>query len=191
MDNLDILAKLETRNSKLETSDLEKILLKNRGLTKKQDIEEFLNPDISKITIKSLGINQKAVDKTLKRIKKSINEKEQIIIYGDYDVDGITASAILWETLRDVGANVMPYIPHRVTHGYGLSQIGLEDMLSQFPGAKVVITVDNGIVADKGVNFANKKGLDIIITDHHLPSSKLPKACIGRRIIFSNIYCES
>ena len=176
MDNLEILAKFEIRNSKFEISELEKILLKNRGLTAKKAIEEFLSPDIKKISTKSLGINQKAVDRSLKRIKQAIDKKEQIIIYGDYDVDGITASAILWETLRDAGASVMPYIPHRVTHGYGLSEKGVEDMLKDYSAAKVVITVDNGIVADKGVEFANKKGLDVIVTDHHLPSKKLPKA---------------
>lgn len=178
MDKLELISniKFHPPTRRIKSKKLQEILLKNRGLITEKEIKEFLNPDIKKISIKSLGINQKTVGKSLKRIRTAIDNKEKIIIYGDYDVDGITASAILWETLRDVGADVMPYMPHRVTHGYGLSEKGLADMLKEFPKAKVVITVDNGIVADNGVNFANKKGLDVVITDHHLPSKELPKA---------------
>ncbi|MBI4097506.1 MAG: single-stranded-DNA-specific exonuclease RecJ, partial [Candidatus Levybacteria bacterium] len=106
----------------------------------------------------------------------AIEKKEQIIIFGDYDADGVSGTAILWETLNSLSANVMPYIPHRVEEGYGLSVKGIENLLKTFPNTKLIITVDNGIVANKAVEFANSLGLDVIITDHHVPGKNLPKA---------------
>ncbi|MDE2588104.1 MAG: single-stranded-DNA-specific exonuclease RecJ, partial [Patescibacteria group bacterium] len=102
--------------------------------------------------------------------------KEKIIVFGDYDVDGITGTAVLWETLYKQGADVTPYIPHRVDEGYGLSIKGIENVLTQFPDTRLIITVDNGIVANEAVAFANKKGIDVIITDHHTIGEKLPDA---------------
>lgn len=160
--------------SNFDASKFEQILLQNRGFKTKNQQEEFLNPDLSKITTKSLGIDKKAIEKTLTRIKEAIENKEQIIIYGDYDVDGICATAILWETLRGVSANVMPYIPHRVKHGYGLTVKGISDMLLRFPNTKLLFTVDNGIVAYEGSKYAKEKAIDVVITDHHLPSSEFP-----------------
>ena len=176
MDNLELISKFKFNSSNFQTKKLEEILLQNRGIKSEKEKKEFLNPDISKITANSLRISLTDVKKTLKRIEQAIDSKEQIVIYGDYDVDGVTACAILWETLRDIGADVMPYIPHRVKHGYGLSEKGIEDMLSQFRKTKLVFTVDNGIVANQAVDFAKEKNIDVIITDHHLPSKELPKA---------------
>src|SRR3989344_7749625 len=173
------------QNSELRIQNLNikktiKILLKNRGIKKKKEIDEFLKPDLKKITAASVDIDKKHLEKTIKRIKRAIAKKEEVIVFGDYDVDGISGAAILWETLTEAGAKAMPYIPHRLDEGYGLSKIGIDNLLLKNPKIKLIITVDNGIVASKAVEYANKKGIDIIITDHHVPlaggSKNLPKA---------------
>ena len=168
-----------SRRTKFKVDDLVKILLENRGFKTKKEIEDFLNPKLSDITIDSLKINKSELKKALLRIKKAIKEKQKIIIYGDYDVDGVCASAILWETLNSLKANVMPFIPSRFEEGYGLSEEGINNLL-RTGKVDLIITVDNGIVANSAVNYANKKGIDVIITDHHLPpvggAKELPKA---------------
>jgi single-stranded-DNA-specific exonuclease len=116
-----------------------------------------------------VGIDKKQLTKAIKRIEKAIEEKEQIVVFGDYDVDGICGAAILWETLFALNPNTMPYIPHRVDEGYGLSSKGISNVQLQIPGVKLIITVDNGIVANEAVEFANSHEIDVIITDHHLP----------------------
>ena len=160
----------------LETEDVIKILLKNRNINTKKEKEDFLNPQISSVKIDKVKINIAQVKKSIKRIKEAIKKKEQIIIFGDYDVDGICGSAILWETLNELGANVMPYIPHRIDEGYGLSIKGIDNLKKLYKNLKLIITVDNGIVANDAVEFAKKEGIDVIITDHHVPSKILPKA---------------
>ncbi len=155
---------------------LSKVLLANRGLKTKKEIDEFLNPKLENITTKNVGIDSKQLQKAIERIRKAIKKKEEVIVFGDYDVDGICGSAILWETLTEAGAKALPYIPHRLDEGYGLSKIGIDNLLLKNPRIKIIITVDNGIVAGKAVEYANKKGIDIIITDHHVPSKNLPKA---------------
>ena len=167
-------------NHKPQIDAIVKIILSNRGLKTKKEIDEFLKPDLKKITAVSVGIDKKHLEKTIKRINKAIAKKEEVIVFGDYDVDGISGAAILWETLTEAGAKAMPYIPHRLDEGYGLSKIGIDNLLLKNPKIKLIITVDNGIVASKAVEYANKKGIDIIITDHHVPlaggSKNLPKA---------------
>ncbi len=160
----------------LGIKEIIQLLLENRGLTSKKDIDAFLHPDLSKVTPKNVDIDLSQLKKALKRIQLAITKKEQIVIFGDYDVDGITASAILWETLYALGANVSPYIPHRKEEGYGLSKIGIKNLESKVKDVKLIITVDNGIVAHEAVDFANEQGIDVIITDHHTVSESLPKA---------------
>lgn len=159
-----------------KTSGIVKILLKNRGIFSKKEVDEFLNPRIESITLQTVELNKKEVQKSVARIKKAIKEGEQIVVFGDYDVDGITGSAILWETFNLLGAKVLPYIPNRIEEGYGLSVRGIENLNKKIPNTKLIITVDNGIVANEAVDFAIKQGIDVIITDHHLPSKVLPKA---------------
>lgn len=176
MKKWEVLQKLHIKNQKSSVEDLVKLLLKNRGINSEKEQEKFLNPKFSDITIKNVGIDKKNLAKTVKRIKSAIKNKEQIIIFGDYDVDGITGSAILWETLNSIGAKILPYIPNRIDEGYGLSIKGIENLKSQIQNPKLIITVDNGIVANEAVDFANKNGIDVVITDHHLPGKILPKA---------------
>lgn len=170
----EIESKAETGN--LGADKILKIILKNRGIVKQRDINEFLNPKIETINANSLGIDKAQTKKTISRIKKAIKNKEKIIVFGDYDVDGITGSAVLWEGLKSLGADVMPYIPNRIEEGYGLSIKGIVNLKKQYEDTKLIITVDNGIVANDAVDFAKEQGIDVIITDHHVPSVKLPNA---------------
>ena len=155
---------------------LTKILLSNRRIKTKKEIEEFLNPKLSNVTINNLTIDSKQLNKAVLRIKNAIKTGEKIVVFGDYDVDGICGTAILWETLNAMGANVSPYIPHRMDEGYGLSLTGISNIKNKISNIELIITVDNGIVANEAVNFANEQGIDVVITDHHVPSKKLPKA---------------
>src|SRR3989344_4667364 len=149
-------------------------LLINRGLQTKKEQDAFLNPSLRELEKPFFDTRQ--LKKALERIKKAIANREQIIIYSDYDVDGITGSAILWETLHGLGAHVMPFVPDRFKHGYRLSEKGIGDLLVQFPKTTLVITVDNGITAVKQVALLNRKGIDTIIPDHHTVPKKKPNS---------------
>src|SRR3989344_2585089 len=137
----DLQSRLQLKRNKFNIEELIKVLLENRGIKTKKEIEDFLNPKLSDLDINSLGISKEDLEKTLKRIKTAIKKKELIIIFGDYDADGITGTAILWETLNELGANVMPYIPNRITEGYGLSEKGVDGMRAKYPEVSLVITV--------------------------------------------------
>lgn len=173
-ENYEILNDLRFENG-IDPKRLVKILLKNRGIGN-SDFKTFLNPDLKTVSAKSVGINLSEFEKSLTRVREAIKRKEKIAVLGDYDVDGICGSAILWESLRDKGADVLPYIPNRFEEGYGLSKEAISNLLSQMPDVKLIITVDNGIVAGSGVDFAKENGIDVIITDHHVPGKKLPNA---------------
>ena len=154
-----------------KNDDLIEQLLINRGIKTEKEKELFFHPKISDFK-KDLQIP--GIEKAIKRIKEAIEKGEQIIVYGDYDVDGISASAILYKALASLGAKVLPYIPHREKEGYGLSRVGLE--FARDSGATLVITVDNGIVAFEQAKIEKELGLDLIITDHHVPQEEKPDA---------------
>ncbi|OGD85769.1 single-stranded-DNA-specific exonuclease RecJ [Candidatus Curtissbacteria bacterium RBG_16_39_7] len=161
---------LLSKKSPTSADEILKILLQNRGLNSKKETKEFLEPDLNSL----LNLKLSDIEKTIKRIKKAIENGEEIIVYSDYDADGICGTAILWETLNIFGAKVLPYVPHRQKEGYGFSKAALKDLAKK--GAKLIITVDHGITAEEEVDFAAKLDIDVIITDHHLPPKKLPKA---------------
>lgn len=151
-----------------------KTLLVNRGLKTKKQQEEFLNPKKpEELTSKNVGISLAEIKKAIARIKKGVKNKEKIIVYGDYDTDGVCATAIVWETLHQLGAQAMPFIPKR-EEGYGMKMERLEQMAKE--EVKLIITVDQGIVAVKQAQKAEELGLDLIISDHHIPGEKRPKA---------------
>lgn len=116
----------------------------------------------------------KDMDKAVERIERALDSEEPIVVFGDYDVDGVTATALLFEHLRGMGANVRCMLPSREGDGYGLSRRALESVAAK--GYKVVITVDNGISAVEEAAYAKELGLDLIITDHHLALEVLPQA---------------
>ena len=146
-------------------------ILVNRGITEKNQIEKFLNPKRSDFyNPYGMPDMEKAVD----RIIKAIENKEKIMIYGDYDVDGITSVTVLKSFLLERGANVTEYIPNRLEEGYGLNKKAIEYIASQ--KNQLMITVDCGISGIDEVAYATKLGIETIVTDHHEPGSELPKA---------------
>ncbi len=162
--------------SKSKNKDVLKVLLANRGLKTKKEIEGFLNPKKPEdLMFKDVGLDSKQIRKAVQRIKQALKKKEKIIVYGDYDTDGICATAILWEALHQLKAKALPFIPKR-EEGYGLRVERIEEMAEE--GVKLIITVDQGIVAYSQVERANKLGLDVIITDHHVPGEKKPQALV-------------
>lgn len=146
------------------------LLAKNRELTTKEKLNRFLSPKLEDILKVNLSDTQKAIE----RIKKAIKNRQKIIVYSDYDADGICATAIMWETLYDLGAQVLPYVPHRIKEGYGLSNGAIDKLAKK--GVKLIITVDHGVTANDQVAHAKSLGLDVVITDHHILPKKLPQA---------------
>lgn len=161
-----------------QSGDIIAVLLENRGLTTKKEVSEFLSPPKpDTLTAADVGIDATDLRRAVARIKKAITNKESIVVYADYDADGITAGAIMWETLHRLGATVMPYIPHRVEEGYGLSTKDIDAVRSQYDPS-LIITVDHGITAVDKVSYAKKLGIDVIVTDHHVKPDKLPECTI-------------
>jgi len=146
-------------------------LLYNRGLTEPSQLESFITGD------KRLSGNPSLlpdIQLAVGRIYRALLSGENIAIYGDFDADGITGTALLVQGLSSLGGKVIPYIPHRLTEGYGLKTAALENLHRR--GISLVITVDCGITALAEVKRANRLGLDIIITDHHSPLAEIPPA---------------
>lgn len=146
-------------------------LLFNRGIKTKKEKKQFFNPQLSDYK-KDLDLS--GIDKATRRVLGAVKNQELIVVYGDYDVDGVCGAAVLYFGLTSLGAKVLPFIPHREKDGYGLSKEGVQEAKEK--GAKLIITVDNGIVAIEAAKFAKKLGLDLIITDHHQPLDKKPEA---------------
>ena len=168
----EILSKEKT----LSEDKIIKILLKNRGIVSEKEKKEFFDPtDPMKITLKSLDIEESEVKKAVDRIKKAKKTGEHVIIYGDYDADGITGTAILWESLHELGIFVLPHIPERFSEGYGLNLESVTKLKKEDPKLGLIITVDHGIVAGGKVDEVRKLGIDMIITDHHQAGKKIPK----------------
>ncbi len=141
-------------------------LLWNRNLKEKKQIDDFLNPDYSQLHDPMLLPN---IERAIERIKKALENKEKIIIWGDYDCDGICASTILYTVLKDLGVderNIDVYIPDRNREGYGLNIPQLNEVIKN--QASLIITVDCGITDFEEIEYANKFGVDIIVIDHHV-----------------------
>lgn len=156
-------------------------LLYNRGLKTEKEKEEFLYPRLENYQAE---FDLPGIKTAKKRIKKAIEDKELIVIFGDYDADGVCGAAVFYLGLTSLGARVLPYIPHREKEGYGLNKLGL--LYAKDQGAGLVITVDNGIVSAEAAGFAKELGLDLIITDHHLPGEIKPEALA---IVHSTAMC--
>lgn len=155
-------------------------ILDDRGLSAPESAEAFFHPpDPLTISPEDVGIDRAELDLALERIKQAITTQQPILIFGDYDADGITATAILWESLHSLGAAVTPFIPVRERHGYGLSVVGLEEALGIYGDVKpLVITVDNGVVAHEAADYLAGNGIELIITDHHQLTDTRP-ACLA------------
>lgn len=147
-----------------------KILL-NRGFDSPETVEKFLNPQLSDLRDPFLLLG---MDKAMERVTKALLANEKIVIYGDYDVDGITATSLLYIIFNKLGAQVDYFLPNRLVEGYGLSVDGINEVKKQ--GADLIITVDTGINAIDEVAYAKSQGIEVIITDHHEPREILPEA---------------
>lgn len=153
--------------------EIENVLLKNRGIITQKEKQEFLNPpNPDTISLEDVKIDQKEIKSAIKRIKQAKENKEEVIVYGDYDVDGVCATAILWETLYKAKLKVLPFIPNRFNDGYGLNPITIQTLKEKNKNLSLIITVDNGIVAHEALKEAKKLGIDVIVTDHHTTDDK-------------------
>jgi single-stranded-DNA-specific exonuclease len=155
----------------LGVSDSLANLMVQRNITSSEEAEAFFNPSLDYLhdpfLMKDMNI---AVD----RISTAVKKNEKILVYGDYDVDGTTAVALMYSFLKDQYSNVDYYIPDRYKEGYGVSFQGLDYAFQT--NCKLVITLDCGIKAVEKVKYARTKGLDVIICDHHYPGDEIPKA---------------
>lgn len=146
-------------------------LLVRRGFETVDDARSFLEPSLDQLHD---PFRMRDMDRAVDRIERAISSGERIAVYGDYDVDGITATALLVRYLRWRGASVEYYIPHRIEEGYGLSIAGMNSLRER--GAELVITCDCGVTAVDEIDAATSIGMDVIVTDHHEPGEKLPSA---------------
>lgn len=146
-------------------------LLAQRGFLTSEAVSAFLHPDLNQL-LDPLGLHdmQKAVD----RIQQAIVAGEKIVIYGDYDVDGLTSTTIMKEAIEMLGGEVSYYIPNRFTDGYGPNLAAYQRLIEA--GANLIVTVDNGVGGAEVVDFAQSQGVDVVVTDHHELPKQLPEA---------------
>ncbi len=147
-----------------------KILI-NRGLNTAEKVERFINPAFTDLKDPFLLPD---MEKGVERIVEALRNNERMMVYGDYDVDGITAAALMFLVLNKLGAQISYYLPNRLVEGYGISEDGLAEAVRQ--GVNLIISVDTGVTAVEEVERARELGIDIIVTDHHEPGPELPKA---------------
>jgi len=145
-------------------------LLLSRGIGDEAALSRFLDPPNVPYSPDSLP----GVDAALPRLTAAVRSRETVAVFGDFDVDGITGTAILSETLQRLGARVIPYLPDPVGEGHGMTPLAVERLNSQ--GATLIVTVDSGVSNSAEVALANQKGTDVVITDHHVPPPQLPEA---------------
>jgi single-stranded-DNA-specific exonuclease len=155
----------------LKVSPLLAQVLINRGITDTAEASVFLRPKLTELIDPA---RMPGIEPAVRRLKLAITNREKITVYGDYDVDGISGVAILWQVLTLLGADVDYYIPHRIDEGYGLNPEAIETLAKS--GTKLLVTVDCGVTAFNSAETAAQLGLDLIITDHHQLDPVLPQA---------------
>jgi single-stranded-DNA-specific exonuclease len=148
-------------------------VLVNRNLVCIDDVKRFLSPSLKHLRDPDSIIDMQPA---IFRIAKAIYKKEHILVFGDYDVDGITSTVLLYEFLNLTGASVSYYIPHRIEEGYSLKPEHIKKFTESFSGIRLIITVDCGSNSHEAVQEAQKAGIDVIITDHHHVAGNLPDA---------------
>ena len=146
-------------------------ILKNRGIEDEKSAEIFMNPSLDYLRDPFL---MKDMKKAVERIQKAIENNESIYIYGDYDVDGVSSTSILYLYFDSINYPVSYYIPNRLEEGYGINEDAIRKIHEQ--GCNLIISVDCGITSVKEVELANELGIDVIITDHHECQSEIPNA---------------
>lgn len=167
------IEKIKELTEKLNIDESIVRILVNRGIDNLKDIEEFLNPSLDNLYDPFL-LND--MNKAVERINTAVKNKEKIYIYGDYDVDGVTASSIVYISLKEIYDNVYIYIPERENEGYGLNTKAIDKIYKD--NGNLIITVDCGISAHSEAEYAKSLGIDMIITDHHTCPEVLP-SCVA------------
>ncbi|MEK7060431.1 MAG: DHH family phosphoesterase, partial [Patescibacteria group bacterium] len=152
--------------------DLTAALLARRGVLTKEDAERFLNPSYDLHVHDPLLMTD--MQKASQRFAGAILSGEKIAVWSDYDCDGIPGAVLMHDFLKKAGANFENYIPHRHMEGYGMSAGGIEKLATS--GVKLIVTVDSGITDIEPVARADELGMEVIVTDHHLPGEILPDA---------------
>ncbi len=158
-------------SNKYNISELLATVMVNRKILKDEDVNIFLNPTRNNFHDPYLLLDMEVA---IERIEKAIENNEKVIIYGDYDVDGITSITVLKKFLKDCGLEVDYYIPNRLNEGYGLNKNAIDKINSE--NYSLIITVDCGISGIEEIEYANSLGIETIVTDHHEPMDILPKA---------------
>ncbi len=146
------------------------LIATSRGYTDAASLEEFLSDEPNISDYRELADIEKAAG----LINEAIGRDDLIAVYGDYDCDGITATALLVDYLRSRGARVIYYIPDRITEGYGMHEDSVKALYEK--GVGTIVTVDNGIAAVNEIELANSFNMTVVVTDHHLPQEALPAA---------------
>lgn len=164
-------SKVKEFSNKYKLSEILSRILINKGITKKEELDVFINPTRNDFHNPFLMPDMEIA---VNRILRAISEKEDILIYGDYDADGITSTTVLKKFLEERGMQVSTYIPNRLDEGYGLNKDAIKKIYED--GKRLMITVDCGISAIEEIEFANSLGIETIITDHHEPAEILPNA---------------
>lgn len=159
-----------TLGAQLNIDPLAALIVSSRGLKNENEIADFFDED-APLSVDPFSI--KDMDRAAKRVNSAIDNFEKICVYGDYDADGVTATALLYSFLESMGANVIRYIPDRIDEGYGLNNPAV-DKLKEF-GVKLIVTVDTGATAIDEVKYAYENGLEVVVTDHHQVADTLPQ----------------
>lgn len=159
-------------SAKSDSTTLVEKLLSARGIIKKADIKEFLNPLETKLTHPNSFID---MSKAVERLAKAIDNDETILVYGDFDADGVTSTALLLRTFKELGAKVEHFIPDREAHGHGLNVKALVKIMATLK-PKVIVTCDCAVSDVEQIQFINSFKIDVIITDHHEAPEVLPQA---------------
>ena len=161
----------KTFAAELKVSPIIANLLMRRNITSVAAAKLFLHPSLAQLHAPE---SMRGISAAVEPITTTISAGNKICIYGDFDCDGVTSTALLYETLKEMGANVYPFIPNRFNHGYGLNADIIRELAEK--EYRLIVTVDNGIANHQEIEAAKKLGLMVIITDHHQPAPTLPDA---------------
>ncbi len=184
--------KLTSNQMPQNVDDVVNVLLENRGFEDPKTAKTFFNPCSPADFIKTpslVGLDKDRLESAVEIITQAVGEKRLIVIHGDYDVDGLCATAILWETLyKQLGyEKILPFIPNRFEHGYGVSTESIDSLREQIDVKNpLLITVDCGITAKDQIAYAKSKGFEVLVTDHHQKPEDLPDAA---EIVWSDEIC--
>ena len=146
-------------------------ILSNRGFCDPDEIGRFLHPNLDDLHDPFLMLGMEAA---VERLARALGSGEKMVVYGDYDVDGITSISLMVRYLRQLGGSVGYYIPNRMVEGYGINEVGIDSVAAT--GASLLVTVDCGITAVEAIEYARKKGMEVLVTDHHEPGPEIPNA---------------